>query len=98
MLRVRNVKHEGMFIANLLLLAGLGLVISAQWEIVRSDAFSYTVLSAFGFYYAGYGILLLPPLGIIESYGGRTPDYSNAFRLYLAGENITFTRSRDVLI
>lgn len=38
-----------------------------------------------GFYYAGYGILLLPPLGIIESYGGRTSEYYNAFGLYLAG-------------
>ena len=38
-----------------------------------------------GFYYAGYGILLLPSLGIIESYGGRTPEYYNAFGLYLSG-------------
>lgn len=38
-----------------------------------------------GFYYAGYGIMLLPPLGIIESYGGRTSEYYNAFGLYLAG-------------
>lgn len=37
-----------MFISNLLLLAGLGLIITAQWEMVRGNTFSYTVLSAFG--------------------------------------------------
>ena len=47
-MRVRGVENESMFIANLLLLAGLGLIISAQWEIARGDTFSYTVLSAFG--------------------------------------------------
>jgi succinate-acetate transporter protein len=48
MMGVRGVENEGMFIANLLLLAGLGLVISAQWEMVRGNTFPYTVLSAFG--------------------------------------------------
>jgi succinate-acetate transporter protein len=103
MMGVRGIENEGMFIANLLLLAGLGLVISAQWEMVKGNTFAYTVLSAFGkinrpirtmrsndnrivgFYYAGYGILLIPSLGILDSYGGRTPEYYNAFGLYLAG-------------
>ncbi|KAH7349460.1 GPR1/FUN34/yaaH family-domain-containing protein [Plectosphaerella cucumerina] len=93
MMGVRGVENEGIFIANLLLLAGLGLVISAQWEMVRGNTFPYTVLSAFGFYYAGYGIMLLPPLGIIDSYGGRTSEYYNAFGLYLgvwSGLNLVF--------
>lgn len=106
MMGARGVENEGMFVGNLLLLAGLGLIISAQWEMVRGSTFSYTALSAFGkimqcspwvsfslraadkesgFYYAGYGIMLLPSLGIIESYGGRTSEYYNAFGLYLAG-------------
>ncbi|KAH8765063.1 GPR1/FUN34/yaaH family-domain-containing protein [Diaporthe sp. PMI_573] len=83
MMGARGVENEGMFIADLLLLAGLGLIITAQWEMVRGNTFSYTVLSAFGLYYAGYGIMLLPPLGVIESYGGRTSEYYNAFGLYL---------------
>nr|UMZ45387.1 hypothetical protein [Paramyrothecium roridum] len=83
MMGVRGVENEGMFIANLLLLAGLGLIITAQWEMVKGHTFSYTVFSAFGFYYAGYGILLTPTLGIIDSYGGRTPEYYNAFGFYL---------------
>lgn len=48
MMGARGVENEGMFIANLLLLAGLGLIISAQWEMVRGNTFPYTVLSAFG--------------------------------------------------
>lgn len=32
--------------------------------------------------------MLLPPLGIIESYGGRTSEYYNAFGLYLTGMSI----------
>lgn len=48
MMDARGVENEGMFVANLLLLAGLGLIISAQWEMVRGSTFSYTALSAFG--------------------------------------------------
>ncbi|KAI7773795.1 hypothetical protein LA080_009872 [Diaporthe eres] len=83
MMGARGIENEGMFIGNLLLLAGLGLIITAQWEMVRGNTFAYTILSAFGFYYGGYGIMLLPSLGIIESYGGRTSEYYNAFGLYL---------------
>lgn len=48
MMGARGVENEGMFIGNLLLLAGLGLIISAQWEMVRGNTFPYTILSAFG--------------------------------------------------
>lgn len=48
MMGARGVENEGMFVGNLLLLAGLGLIISAQWEMVRGSTFSYTALSAFG--------------------------------------------------
>lgn len=48
MMGARGVQNEGMFIGNLLLLAGLGLIITAQWEMVRGNTFAYTILSAFG--------------------------------------------------
>lgn len=48
MMGARGVENEGMFIGNLLLLAGLGLILSAQWEMVRGNTFAYTALSAFG--------------------------------------------------
>lgn len=48
MMGARGVENQGMFVADLLLLAGLGLIITAQWEMVRGNTFSYTALSAFG--------------------------------------------------
>ncbi|KAF3358223.1 Putative kinetochore protein SPC24 [Verticillium dahliae VDG1] len=91
------------FVGNLCFIAGVGLLVSAQWEMVRGNTFAYTVLSSFGeepslcqvgvsaadrsmatgLYYAGYGVLLMPGMGIIEAYGGYTAEYYNAFGLYL---------------
>lgn len=39
--------------------------------------------------------MLLPPLGIIESYGGRTSEYYNAFGLYLTGTSVSKSFSRN---
>ncbi|CAG8268948.1 unnamed protein product [Penicillium olsonii] len=82
MMGFRGVSNQTVFIANLCLLAGVGLLISAQWEMVKGNTFGYTVLTAFGLYYGGYGILILPSLGIVESYGGETAEYHNAFAFY----------------
>ncbi|KAK1673418.1 GPR1/FUN34/yaaH family-domain-containing protein [Colletotrichum godetiae] len=83
-LGIRNVENQAVFIANLCFLAGLGLLISAQWEMVRGNTFAYTTLIAFAFYYGGYGFLLIPSVGIVDSYGGKTEQYYNAFGFYLA--------------
>ncbi|KAL4993146.1 GPR1/FUN34/yaaH family-domain-containing protein [Aspergillus recurvatus] len=83
MMGLRAVSNQTVFITNLCFLAGLGLLISAQWEMVKGNTFNYTVLTAFGFYYGGYGVLLMPPLAVIDSYGGKTTEYYNAFGLYL---------------
>lgn len=45
---LRGVTVETINVGNLCFVAGLGLIISAQWAIVRGDTFSYTVLTAFG--------------------------------------------------
>ncbi|KAL6890874.1 GPR1/FUN34/yaaH family domain-containing protein [Trichoderma evansii] len=79
----REISNQSVFVPNLCFLAGVGLLISAQWEMVRGNTFDYTVLAAFGLYYGGYGVLLLPSAGIIESYQGQTADYHNAFGIYL---------------
>ncbi|PYH81359.1 hypothetical protein BO82DRAFT_336518 [Aspergillus uvarum CBS 121591] len=80
----RSVSNQTVFIANLCFLAGIGLLISAQWEMMKGNTFAYTVLGAFASYYGGYGVLLMPPLGIVDSYGGETTEYYNAFGLYLS--------------
>ncbi|OJJ00797.1 hypothetical protein ASPVEDRAFT_82353 [Aspergillus versicolor CBS 583.65] len=79
----RGVDNQTVFIADLCLLAGFGLLISAQWEMVRGSTFGYTVLAAFGLYYAGYGVLLMPSMGIVGAYGGKSPEFYNAFGFYL---------------
>lgn len=102
MMGIRNVENQTVFIANLCFLAGIGLLISAQWEMLRGNTFAYTTLIAFGkptiycvlllllmtkaFYYGGYGFLLIPSVGIVDGYGGKTAEYFNAFGFYLAGE------------
>jgi hypothetical protein len=36
-----------------------------------------------GLFYGGYGAMMLPSLGIVEAYGGYTPQYYNSFGFYL---------------
>ncbi|PON23757.1 hypothetical protein TGAM01_v207404 [Trichoderma gamsii] len=79
----RSISNQSVFVANLCFLAGVGLLVSAQWEMVRGNTFDYTVLGAFALYYGGYGVLLLPSSGVLESYQGQTADYHNAFGIYL---------------
>ncbi|KAL7932089.1 GPR1/FUN34/yaaH family domain-containing protein [Trichoderma chlorosporum] len=78
----RGVSNQSVFIANLCFLAGIGLLISAQWEMAKGNTFEYIVLSTFGLYYGGYGVLILPSMGILESYQGQTAEYHNAFGIY----------------
>ncbi|KAF2008427.1 hypothetical protein BU24DRAFT_415788 [Aaosphaeria arxii CBS 175.79] len=84
MMNLRDVSIQTVNIGNLCFVASIGLLISAQWEMVRGNTFSYTVLSAYGLFYGGYGFLLLPTLNITQSYGGPlTPEYNNAFGFYI---------------
>jgi succinate-acetate transporter protein len=39
------------FIGNFFGVAGIGMVVSAQWELVLGNTYAYTVLSAFGLFY-----------------------------------------------
>lgn len=46
----RGLSVTNVFIGDFFFVAGIGMLISAQWEIVRGNSFAYTVLSAFGKY------------------------------------------------
>ncbi|KAJ5161760.1 hypothetical protein N7492_007152 [Penicillium capsulatum] len=81
MMDFRGVSKQNIFVGDLCFVAFLGLLISAQWEMVRGNTFSYTVLSAYAFFYGGYGAAMTPALGIIDAYGGQTPEYHNALGL-----------------
>ncbi|KAF5026831.1 hypothetical protein F66182_1024 [Fusarium sp. NRRL 66182] len=84
MMEFRGVSLQTQFIGNLCFVACVGLLISAQWSMVRGDTFSYTVLTAFGLFYGGYGATLLPSWGIADSYGGKdAPQYNNAVGFFV---------------
>lgn len=36
-----------------------------------------------GLFYGGYGVILCPSLGVMESYGGATPEYHNAIGFFV---------------
>ncbi|KAF4874951.1 Acetate transporter protein patA [Colletotrichum siamense] len=57
---------------------GIRKVENQTWEMVRGNTFAYTTLIAFAFYYGGYGFLLIPSVGIMDGYGGKTAEYFNA--------------------
>jgi succinate-acetate transporter protein len=42
------VTTTNVYIGNFFFVAGIGMLISAQWELVKGNSFAYTVLSAFG--------------------------------------------------
>lgn len=48
MMNFRDVSTQTLFVGDLCFVAFFGLLISAQWEMVRGNTFSYTVLSAYG--------------------------------------------------
>lgn len=63
--------------------AGIGMVISAQWELVLGNTYAYTVLSAFGFFYGGFGAIITPFFGVAASYGTNTAEYNNALGYFV---------------
>lgn len=65
---------------------GIGMVISAQWELVLGNTYAYIVLSAFGFFYGGYGAIITPLFGVTTSYGSDTVEYNNALGFFLISE------------
>ena len=69
------------------IIQGIGMLISAQWEIVRGNGFAYTVLSAFGLFYAGYGAIITPSFGVKDAFGGDTVQYNNAVGFWVLSEH-----------
>ena len=61
----------------------LGLVVTAQWELSVGNGFAYTVFSAFGLFYAGYGAILTPAFGVGAAYGDNVKEYNNALGFFM---------------
>ena len=64
----------------------LGLVVTAQWELSVGNGFAYTVFSAFGLFYAGFGAILTPAFGVEAAYGGDVKQYNNALGFFMISE------------
>lgn len=64
------------------------MVISAQWELVLGNTYAYTVLSAFGFFYGGFGAIITPLFGVAASYGTDTAEYNNALGYFVLSMSI----------
>lgn len=79
----RGLDINNVFIANFFFTAGIGMVVSAQWEMALGNSYAYTVLSAFGLFYAGFGAILTPAFGVQASYGTDTASYDNALGFYV---------------
>lgn len=58
--------------------------VSANWELVLGNTYAYTVLAAFGLFYAGFGFIVTPSFGVAESYGGvDSVEYNNAVGFFV---------------
>lgn len=70
---------------------------TAQWEIVLGNSYAYTVLSAFGLFYAGFGFIITPSFGVAASYeGGATGvEYNNAVGFFVLSKSICCALSRN---
>ncbi|KAI9758990.1 MAG: hypothetical protein M4579_002653 [Chaenotheca gracillima] len=79
----RGVTVTNVYIGNFFFVAGIGMVISAQWELVRGNSFGYTVLSAFGLFYGGFGAIVTPSFGVTASYPTDSVEYNNALGFFV---------------
>ena len=86
----RGISITNVIIGNFFFVAGVGMVISAQWELVLGNSYGYTVLSAFGFFYGGFGAIITPAFGVRAAYGDDVAAYNNALGYFVLSkyENI----------
>lgn len=87
MMNFRGVSMQTMFIGDLCFVACIGLLISAQWSMLKGDTFSYTTLTAFGLFYGGYGCVIAPNMGVAESFGGYNAEYYNAMGFFILSKH-----------
>lgn len=78
----RGVTLANVFIPNLFFAAGLGMLVTAQWEMAIGNGMSYTAFSGFGLLYVGYGAILSPAFGIEQAYANDMTMFYNAMGLF----------------
>lgn len=85
----RGVTVTNAFIGDFFGIAGIGMFVSANWELVRGNTYAYTVLAAFGLFYAGFGFIITPSFGVANAYEGGTSsaEYNNAVGFFVLSES-----------
>ena len=85
----RGVSIDNAFIGDFFGVAGIGMFISANWELVRGNTYAYTTLGSFGLFYAGFGFIITPFFGVAKSYpGGATgAEYNNAVGFFVLSKS-----------
>ncbi len=56
----RGVSVTNAFVGDFFGVAGIGMVLSAIFELILGNTYAYTVLAAFGLFYAGFGFIITP--------------------------------------
>ncbi|KAI9700151.1 MAG: hypothetical protein M1820_006933 [Bogoriella megaspora] len=79
----RGLTITNVFIGDFFFVAGIGMFVSAQWEIVLGNSYGYTVLAAFGLFYAGFGAIITPSFGVKAAYGDDLAGYNNALGFWV---------------
>ncbi|KAH8634174.1 hypothetical protein IG631_09574 [Alternaria alternata] len=94
----RGVTTANVFVANFFFAAAFGLVVTAQWELSVGNGFAYTVFSAFGLFYAGYGAILTPAFGVQAAYGDNMKEYNNALGFFMISQLFQITEEKGARI
>lgn len=45
-----------------------------------------------GLFYGGYGAVMIPSFGVVDAYGGYTPEFYNAFGFFILSKILIFAR------
>lgn len=78
----RGTTMDDVFVVNFFGIGGFGMLMAAQWIMLRGDTFAYTAISAYGLFYVGLGFLFTPFFGVADAYGGsETAAFCNAVGL-----------------
>ncbi len=95
LMEFRGVTVSNAFIGDFFGVAGIGMVISAQSELVLGNTYAYTVLGAFGLFYAGFGFIITPFFGVAASYegGADSAEYNNALGFFVLSKSLRLSCS-----
>ncbi|THC91360.1 hypothetical protein EYZ11_009175 [Aspergillus tanneri] len=71
------------YIGNAFFTAGLGLVLVAQWELVRGNSFGHTVFGGFGLFNLAFGAINAPAFGVADAFKNDPAALNNATGYFL---------------